>query len=425
MNINSLKKNVDVPLSITYPDIVGEIDEDETDLMCNGAYDLILIENASEIFRLIAMDTDLIESIMNIIIKENKGKDKTLYSKKILRLDKGIKTYEPDKAITSNNIYVVDSHSFPDVETRYILEPKIITDPDTFEELKEYLETIRIARLDIQKIKDGQKNDRYSIMMTVALSGDDGGHYASLIYEHHGTSGDDRLYLFDSMQFNDGDDKRSSSGYTHGFKFIGLLLFNIKPKVIDDISMYASLQITGGFLENESAFVNDGIEKKLLDDRTVKYLTIQNTESQNHFCYMWGIWYTHLRVLNIDVASISETLYKNNIDPFIVIKRYIWYIYIYLNLKDTIKEHFHKDGRFFISYFEKHFPCVWTNTTDMSLESKLSLTFNRYEIKSLRSVKKIKNIDDCLLFSIDMKDIDIDKVKNTTILPNIKHRFCS
>jgi hypothetical protein len=61
----------------------------------------------------------------------------------------------------------------------------------------------------------------------------------------------------------------------------------------------------------------------------------------------------------------------------------------------------------------------------MNLDSKLSLTFNRYEIKSLRSVKKIKNIDDCLLFSIDVKDIDLEQVKNTTILPNIKHKFCS
>ena len=63
------------PLSIVNPEIFGKFDDDEKRMICDyNTIDLILIENASEIFRILIQQPLIFENILNGIIKETKRK---------------------------------------------------------------------------------------------------------------------------------------------------------------------------------------------------------------------------------------------------------------------------------------------------------------------------------------------------------------
>ena len=118
------------------------------------------------------------------------------------------------------------------------------------------------------------------------------GHYAVLIVE------DGKVILFDSMQRKNekGFSGGGSSFYTAFFAQVAMDVLGVG---LDDITCpeipscdEKCLQITGGFIEYDDLAQTLGREPTEAE----KYVYMQNADSQNHFCYFWAIWYTHMYI---------------------------------------------------------------------------------------------------------------------------------
>lgn len=322
-------------------------------LECTGAYDLALIEEASDLFASYIADKNNLEILLQAIISHSQ------------------KIYE-----------VLNNETFSEE----------LDDMDTEKEYKNSIKNYRESN-EIDRFKKEEKN----MISLIALQIEDVGHYAILIY--NGLKKE--IDLFDSMQYG-----TCGSHYTERFKEIASDIFQIPEENIIHmvIPMKNTPQITGGFEYFEPLYAQ--IENINME----KMIRIQVTESQNHYCYMWSIWYMHFRILGYDPVKILEEIRNVKLDSLFVIKRYIF------QLKKILKWKIKKNA-----FFDKNFPRIWTNSLDpLGIERESSL-FSLYE---LEMSDKVKTLDDALFESINYK-LSVKKLPMTPIPNKIKEKCAS
>jgi hypothetical protein len=365
-----VKANLSLPLDFLYPKVFGKMDEDEKELIKEyGALDLVLIENASELFRRALQKEKIFERILHNLVK----------------------------AQNNPNIKYLESETFPFYVSReikksfYKAEKAAMASPS---QKKKYEDTVFEYRKKI--------NRKYKYVAIIAVDLESsGGHYAAIYYS------DNKVTLFDSMQTDISEAQKdvysetviSASEYTHYFyQLVSDIFPNATIEIPDCIKKEVSLQYTGGFLEDLPYFL-EKLDPSAIDDETRRRLILQTTESQNHFCYMWSIWWIHLKLRGLDFATILN-LFKQN-DPLIVIKKYGWSIVNCLNIP---VEH--------LDFFNKHFMSIWSN----GKENKLSIDFKRYDIPKPPHCEN--DINNAFIESI--RDLNLVEVSNTLVPEELK-----
>lgn len=325
--------------------------EDE-DLIINNAADLVMIENASEIMRTVMMDKDSIELILKTIAAQ--------YSV----------SYMPSESFFNE----------------FVDDTCVINGEKLRKKAKEY-----------KKELDSRPKNKVCIGIIAIDLGKIGGHYAAIIYnpKFH------EVVLFDSMQTD-----VCGSPHTWQFECIINLIFDDSAKKIKitrttkflkDFTKELSLQKTGGFINEDnlpySLTLDDNVSS---EDKAI--IMSQSTENQNHFCYMWAIWFIQHYLKGKDVVDSAKDLFKRNIDPLVAIKVYIWQIF---NMKLIAEDGGEINLRGLIpkklqDYFDKHFLSIWTNDPKRSFS--ISTNFRRYDIPR---PKAPANIESCLISSLN------------------------
>ena len=355
-NMRNSKTNLSLPLDFLYPDEFGEMDDDERQLINEyGALDLVLIENASELFRQAMQNGKVFEKILKSIVRAQNNKNiQYLYSETFpfyVSAEKKKKFYKSEKSASS-----------------------------TQTKKNKYLRLVNEYRKKIDMKK------QYVGIIAVDLESS-GGHYIAFYYSNG------NVKLFDSMQTSISENEKkklyeknvkSASDYTHYFY---QLIHDIFPEslveVPDCIKKEASLQYTGGFIEDLPYF----LEESNVDEQTKKCIILQTTESQNHFCYVWAIWWIHLNLMGLDFMKILEVFNDN--DPLIVIKKYGWCLIKILGISVTHKE-----------FYLQHFMSIWSNGKD-----KLSVDFNRYALV----IPDCNHINDAFIESTKNLSLNLEK----------------
>ena len=148
------------------------------------------------------------------------------------------------------------------------------------------------------------------------------------------------------------------------------------------------LQATGGF-ESYTSPILYSIDKPG-KKKFLKELNIQHVDSQNHFCYIWSIWFIQIYLRGGEqlYLDISNKLKIHKIIPLVVIKKYIL---SFIKLLGNID---------YPDFFYKRFPLIWSNYKK-PLE-------NDYHLYSF-SYSEAKEISDCLnksLTNLRLKSIN-------------------
>ena len=251
--------DLSIPLDYLYPEVFGAIDKEEKDLICKlGALDLVLIENASDVATKTIQGKGNIEYILKNIVHSYK----TGY------------VHLPSETFP---LYLTQENKKKYFEDDFI---------DAEFDKENYFKLVKNYRKAIEKSKSKK------IVTVVGLDlGEEGGHYASFHYDKN------VLSIFDSMQvenINENKNFKSIGDYTPYFiQLAGDLFPDAKVVVPDCIKSELSTQFTGGFGGHIPFALS---QAKGLTERKQRLISIQATESQNHFCYMWAIWWIHLRV---------------------------------------------------------------------------------------------------------------------------------
>ena len=96
-------------------------------------------------------------------------------------------------------------------------------------------------------------------------------------------------------------------------------------------------------------------------------------------------------MLGYEPFDIAQRIYENNIDPLVVIKKYIWALFNHedLMLINQIPAKYRE-------FFRKFWPMIWTNDPLRNLI--LSTKFYRYRIAPLLNCE---NLSQCLLLSFE------------------------
>ena len=222
-----------------------------------------------------------------------------------------------------------------------------------------------------------------------------GGHYGIAI------KNGEKVIVFDSMQMG------GRSVYSSAFLQVAEDVFDIEPVILQNpADETVCPQPTGGFVFVKKEDV-DYIEK------------IQDLDSQNHFCYLWAIFYFHVFISMGDnsLDEIFEILYKKCIPSLAVIKRYIWSILHSLYPTDELftslikevisfshgEEISDNDTDFFLKFFLLNFRYIWD---DMGTKK-----FNLYSIIDcdLKKFREMSNINQCLEYSVSEFNYVLDK----------------
>lgn len=354
------------PLEDNLPKIFGKLDAHQKLLIKHGAKPVVIVENAAEFVSQMKNVHGFIEQIFDFILKDNKAK----YT-------------------------FVGSESFG-----MVIKPKWLEKfPNTDAKIKygnnkttaAYEETIKNIRERIQKMK----LDRAIMHIGADLGGV--GHYGILI-----KNGPDAI-VFDSMQFD------GQSSYSALFCQVSEDIFGIVPTILNAPSLETCPQPTGGF-----------VSKKERDESQEDYLRrLQDLDSQNHFCYLWAIWYFHVFVVHGRKAidEIFDRLYRDCIPFLAVIKRYVWSILHSFYPDDKIlaqlitevvsiaqgKDIDAQTADFLMRYFVYHFRYIWD---DMGTGK-----FHLYAIIECDLVKfrNMRNINECLAYSLQKFDYILEE----------------
>lgn len=306
-HVTKMSLDTTISLAIQVPEEFDPWDEEECKLISEGAYELVLIEEATELFRRAIFDHDLIVPLLR---KISRGKQ-------------------------------VD-----------ILPPEIFPPHEQSKEFENAVTTYK------KKIINFQRPLRIAVL---ALQGDGFEHFAAFFFKQG------QVKVFDAMQQYDKSIKKFTSHYSSFFKNLAKRIFdtnNVEIEQCFDLPQQFSLQLTGG-----TTSIQDSI-------------SLQSTESQNHFCYLWAIWYLHLQLLEKDFTTILIHIAENNIDPLVVIKRYGYTLLQATNLMNKIPKKYR-------NFFHHHFPTIWSN----GKQSKLN--FKREAI----GYRKVGSMDECLSYS--------------------------
>lgn len=356
---------LNIPLEKIDPKIFGELDNDQKFFIENDALDLVLMENASELVRQVMMDSDVIEKTLDKISRKSLGCT-ALPSQTFPYWypDDGTQRYN------NNNINQKDRVAFDEI---------------VYEFKRVHLNILK----NIPKIKRRKTtNDVYSpkcIILIVAIDLDSSGvgHYGALYYNKE----TDSVRVFDSMQIGFG------SAYTPCFKYIAKRIFDTDNITVPEcITSEMSLQITGGFSDNYP-FISPELTFRwnMLSENQRRLYSSMATESQNHYCYIWSIWYLHHLLVGKDPFESIKNIHKYNLDPLIVIKRYIWGLFTTPELKliDKIPKKY-------IPFFERHWGNIWTDSP--TRKQTLLTPFRAYRV----SMPLCRDVNECLERSLDV-----------------------
>lgn len=318
---------LDVPLECQDPEEYGNLDEEQIFLLKNNALDLVLIENAAELLRRVMMSKDNIERVLTLLSN----------------------TYE--------GCGVLPSESFP----MYSSKPHLQSlNTGTENQYKKAVSNMRKKYLKLIERKDVKC---VFAVFGLIVDPDGGGHYGSFYVNV--TTG--RVMMFDSMQMTE-----QGSSYSDHFQGLAVDIFGTNEIYYDsDWRPETSLQLTGGFSQNDSLMVR--LYPTKFNRLEKKFINIQSTESQNHFCYMWSIWSIHLRMLNMEPHNVAIKIRERGVDPLTVIKRYSWALFNFpaLNFIEQIPKRYQ-------NFFKYHWPSIWSN--DPLRKFVPNLFFSRYSI---------------------------------------------
>jgi len=320
---------MNIPLEIQLPKYFGKLDEEQKDLICNKeALDLVLIENANEIYRQLVMRDNFISAGGIVGFIETILLNISSEYKSIKVLDIMYFEYSYDKPHFNN---------------------KSIT------KLKQLL----------------KKYSKCFVMIAVDL-GEAGGHYISVLKNNN------NIDVFDSMTPNG----------IYSKQFINEL--NNNSQLIECLNIDYMLQETGGFPgELPIKYSNKKGYKKFIN---------QFTESQNHFCYMWNIWFLHLNLLGYNISEIVNKI--KEYDSIHIIKQYMWNLLIYTGYIADIKEMYSELD--LSNFFIEHFQYVWTVDTK-STSNKLQ--FIKLCNKNIDTHIELKTFKECFDKSLNIPEL--------------------
>jgi hypothetical protein len=211
-----------------------------------------------------------------------------------------------------------------------------------------------------------------------------------------------KVVVFDSMQV------KGDSGYTAIFCQFAQDIFGIEPTVFLDPDKQTCPQPTGGFVNREPGESDE------------KYLyRLQDLHSQNHFCYLWAIWYFHVFITEGEeaIANIFQELLKKRIPPLVAIKRYIWSILhsfyptdrklgeLLTEVISTAHEQMvdKKTIDFLTRFFMLNFRYIWDDmgTGNFQLYSVIECDLHKF--------RNMANINECLKYSMEEVVYVLDK----------------
>ena len=368
------KDNIDLytPLDLQFPEEFGNLDWEQIQLLCrHGSLGSILTENANELFRRFMHDGQEIKKGKTTEFQENPNLEVLLNM--ICK--------------TRDNVLSLDSYTF-DVDVDDRIYPK---------DMKEF---IRRTKQQLTEYKDdGKLNDKTVIITISAINfGIDGGHYCGIVVDlgsktimifdsmsamaNRSDPDSEDIYKFDKVIDTKGNVKvtepdelkelfKFKSKYFEVFLKIAKNISNLLKKYKLRLSHFSprfKLQPTGGFTGIYAPGVS-GLNKDFRD-----IVNIQHVESQNHFCYIWSAWFTHLYIyfkFNESIEgrgpeSIIKLIQENVIDsifpltdeldsePLIIIKLYILGIVSRLREKSQIKLEYPQ-------FFDRFFNTIWHN----------------------------------------------------------------
>lgn len=315
------------PIEKKFPELFGELDVEQKILNKIGSKPVLLIENASAFIPLIrdtfyGTNLDLIKLTMEKIIKGTRKK-----------------------------FHYIDSITIPNVlKTRGDPVARSYGNNAWSREYDQIINQIR------KKIKRSKKK---KLIIHVGLNiHEEAGHYAIMIKQK------DSIVIFDSMQYT--KNNKHDGYYTPVFRQIAEDIFGEQPQISMVPNEYECLQITGGFVE----------DRKRREPIREFHTRIQDMDSQNHFCYMWAIWYAHSLLLHGQEKTdqIIRGISERCIHPLIVIKKYIWALLFSIYDLDTFKSMFYdiyvqesgqeprqKDISYLVNFFLVWFRYVWDN----------------------------------------------------------------
>lgn len=360
-----MNNNLSVPLEFVDPLNYGELDEAQSQLIENGALDLVLVENANETFRQFMMEGK--NTKLERVLRKLKCEDEnSLY----LRSD------TVDISENEGVWYINDS----DVNAKTI---------------KKYVKDA------CSKINSRFVNKQTIIYTIFGLNLGAGGHYGAFVCDlRKGT-----VHVFDSMSGEYGNDGEALiSGTQQCFLDLANRIFNnsafikaLKNKTqkkylfkCKQVKIGYILQPTGGFDEIISPEIH------LMDDIELQgEINVQHTDSQNHFCYIWSILFVHiyLRGKLPLFNSFVKNLREKSVIPLVVIKQYILGLLNIMNKGEL--EH--------VLFFYRHFPRIWSN-----FKSPHENKFHLYEFE----FHNPKNMIVCLSEVLKL-DCDLTRIKRT------------
>jgi len=237
-------------------------------------------------------------------------------------------------------------------------------------------------------IKNLKTKKQYLVTILALDLAEEGGHYMAIRIDRNLRE----IIIFDAMQYS--DDTTQLGEYTKQFARLTRDIFGKEYKIYvpECISAEFSLQYTGGF----TGYYPYIVEQSNLEKNKKHLLSIQSTESQNHFCYMWSLWYLHILIIDKDPVDIINTISEKKIDPLIVIKKYIWSLLECIDLFTYIPDKYR-------DFFAYNFPCIWTNGYH-----SLSLHFNRYRVNDISMGRKKCTLLNIIKHSVSSSNLVVE-----------------
>lgn len=295
----------------------GLFDAEELNLINKyNARGLILSEEANEIAKIVLHHDNVIENILEMVLSD-----------------------VPDVCILPSETFdMTDALRWRDTLTNYVKTVK-------------------------QKVKNLKKYRTVVAVLALELGGV--GHYAAMVVR------DRMVTVFDSMQ-----SVPRGGFYTQDFIIlVGFICDQLK--IADDIVVepaiqhpLLSLEFTGGFSENKPAELK---YSRRMPSQVQEIISHQHIDSQNHFCYMWAVWYVDLvlhgktltgvlpaRSIGDEDAITPELVQEIHAEfiPIIVIKKYIWCILHRDPIRQVVQELLNEIEH---TFFENHFLTIWWN----------------------------------------------------------------
>ena len=390
------------PLEYTFPEIFGELDREEKLLINTGSESVVLLENASDIVSKMKDVPGFIEQMFDFIIKDNISISAN-EAKLGRKTNKGsfdfLGSYTFPLIIKKDFFNTLSVEQKEDTDYREQEDStyggkrkKDIQNTKIYDEhIKSISETLNSFKREKGNKRDKRdKRDKKGFILQIALDMEDfGGHYGIAILNTQ------ELVVFDSIQRN------GWSKYSAYFLQIAQDVFRIKPTLLAHVCP----QPTGGFVTTPTS--------------SPDYLKhLQDMDSQNHFCYLWSIWYFHLYITG-GTQKILKTFQELKIEPLVMIKRYIWAILhsfypdhqkLSALIQETIqlshpdmKDDLVMATEFITRFFTMHFRYVWDNCGGEQ--------FHLYSIIScdLKQVRSFDNINKCLDYSLEQVPYVLDQ----------------